>query len=158
MLRKKKRARPATRSRRTKRKEKEKDCCQVEKSQARCPPDCSCTRSVRLLTVGKREEDKIVARRSGPTAQQSALISGATPSGCADAPPRGRRQSSCREIRADCSAVGPNLGGYTQRVRQRAPAKISDKRRVLSGCQQPAEEKKEEKGRCTMPRRLAGRA
>ncbi|XP_044318976.1 uncharacterized protein DKFZp434B061 [Triticum aestivum] len=28
-----------------------------------------------------------------------------------------RRQSSRREIRPDCSAVGPNLGGYTQRVR-----------------------------------------
>ena len=65
----------------------------------------------------EEEEDKVVAGRSGPTAQQSARISGATPSGCADAPPRERRQSSCRKIRPDCSAVGPNLGGYTQRVR-----------------------------------------
>ena len=27
------------------------------------------------------------------------------------------------DIRADCSAVGPNLGDYSPRVRQRAPAK-----------------------------------
>ncbi|XBH67996.1 hypothetical protein VPH35_096267 [Triticum aestivum] len=70
-----------------------------------------------------KEEDKVVARRSGLTAQQSARILGATLSGCADAPPRRRRQSSCREIQSDCSVVDPNLGGYTQRVRLRAPAK-----------------------------------
>ncbi|XBI80436.1 hypothetical protein VPH35_089603 [Triticum aestivum] len=48
----------------------------------------------------------------------TASCSDDTPSGCAKAPPRRkRRQSSCREIRPNCSAVGPNLGGYTQRVR-----------------------------------------
>ena len=86
--------------------------------------------SARLLCRGppaqpaeeEKEEEKVVDRRSGPTAQQSAQISGATPSECADAPPRRRRQSSCREIRPDCSTVGPDLGGYTQRVRSRAPA------------------------------------
>ena len=31
------------------------------------------------------------------------------------------------KIRPDCSAVGPNLGDYTQLVRQRAPAKKKKK-------------------------------
>ena len=37
-----------------------------------------------------------------------------------------RRQSSCRKIRPDCSAVGPNLGGYTQWVRWRAPTETRE--------------------------------
>ena len=46
---------------------------------------------VGALTRPREEEDKVVAGRSGPTAQQSARISGATPSGCAGAP-HGRLQ------------------------------------------------------------------
>ena len=31
------------------------------------------------------------------------------------------------EIRPDCSVVGPNIGDYSPRVRQRAPAKKEEK-------------------------------
>ena len=34
-----------------------------------------------------------------------------------------QRKKVAREIRPDCSAVGLNLGDYSPRVRQRAPAK-----------------------------------
>ena len=74
-----------------------------------------------LTRPREEREDKVVAGRSGPTAQQSARISGATPSGCAGAPPR--RLQTREEF---CSA--------------------------------PPAGRKEEKGRCKTPRRLAGRA
>ena len=100
------------------------------------------------LTRPREEEDKVVAGRSGPTAQQSARISGATPSGCAGAPPRrlqtrekfcpaaSSRQKRKRRKRAlqDASPPGRSsltgrdppsstrgLEGYTQRVRRRTP-------------------------------------
>ncbi|XBH98840.1 hypothetical protein VPH35_128290 [Triticum aestivum] len=96
----------------------------------------------------KREEDKVVTGRSGLTAQQSARISGATPSGCAGAAPRrlqtreefcrtaSSRQKRKRRTRAlqDASPPGRSsltgwgpasstrgLEGHTQRVRRRAP-------------------------------------
>ena len=88
------------------------------------------------LTRPREEKDKVVAGRSGPTAQQSARISGATPSGCADTPPRGEktREEFCPAVssRQKKKGVARRLAawpvepdrpgeGFTQRVRRRAP-------------------------------------
>ena len=83
-----------------------------------------------MSVVNKEEKSP---GRSGPTAQQSARISGTTTRGCASAPLRKRRTKKemlksprkkiAGKIRPDCSAVGPNLGDYSPRVRQRAPVK-----------------------------------
>ena len=47
-----------------------------------------------------------------------------------------RRQSRCRKIRPDCSAVGPNLGGYTQWVRWRAPTETREEFRPAASSRQ----------------------
>ena len=63
---------------------------------------------------GQREKrrKKIVARwrKVRPDAHLTALRKKRP---TVDSRQKRRRQSSCREIRPDCSAVGPNLGGYT---------------------------------------------
>ena len=60
---------------------------------------------------------------------------------------KGQHSELTFKFRAACSAAGPELGGYTQWVRWRAPTE---------DCKKQKQEKKEEKGRCQTPRHLAG--
>src|SRR5215216_2115701 len=56
--------------------------------------------------INKSTRRKVVTGRSGPTAQQSARISGTTPSGCADVPPQEKKE----KLTPTVGKVGSPLG------------------------------------------------